>query len=150
METLIEFPSTVTAIDASVLLDITKPDSDFVDQSLKALKTVAEQGPLIISDVALAEVAVDFSHQKPLFTQLQKTSITLKQSNDEVSWKASRYFQDYLEHEKKENNRQKITPDFFIAAHASIYANQLLTRDQDFQKSYFTELPLVYPKNVAS
>lgn len=150
MEALIEFPSTVTAIDASILLDITKPDPDYADLSLEALKTVAEQGPLIISDVALSEVAVDFSKKELLLTQLQKTSIQLESSNEETAWKASRYFQNYLEHTKEKNNRKKIVPDFFIAAHASTFADQLLTRDQDFQKSYFSELSPLYPKNVVS
>jgi predicted nucleic acid-binding protein len=138
------------AIDSSVLLDVVIEGEPHADTSRQALNKLARRGGLILSPVVLSEVAVHFKDRQRLRDFLDDKPFQRVEPDDDVAWWASRFFRRYVrQRETGENgSRRKILPDFFIAAHAHVHADHLVTRDTDFQKSYFKELSVLTVNNV--
>jgi predicted nucleic acid-binding protein len=42
-------------------------------------------------------------------------------------------------------SRQRLVPDFLVAAHAAAHADRLLSRDRGFFRSYFSQLVVLDP-----
>ena len=53
----------ITAIDTNVLLDVLRPNPDFYDASVHALKASAVSGSLVICDYTYAELCTHFRIQ---------------------------------------------------------------------------------------
>ncbi|MFP4687299.1 MAG: type II toxin-antitoxin system VapC family toxin [bacterium] len=137
------------ALDSSVLLDIALKDPVHFETSRQALNQLGRESVLIISPVVYAEVAVHFEDRDYFTTWIEKRPFQIQANNDEVAWWASRFFRRYVKQSSPPSEkRRKILPDFFIAAHAHVHANYLLTRDNDFKKSYFQELKTAHPDQI--
>jgi hypothetical protein len=54
----------ITAVDTNVLLDVLRPNPDFLDASLEALVTFGGEGKLVICDIVYAELCVHFPDRK--------------------------------------------------------------------------------------
>ena len=50
----------ITAVDTSVLLDVLRPNPNFVDRSLAAIEASTATGPLVMCDPVYAELAASF------------------------------------------------------------------------------------------
>jgi len=137
------------AIDSSVLLDIALKDPAHFETSRQALNKLGQKSVLIISPVVYAEVAVHFDDRDYFANWIDKRPFQIQSNNEEVAWWASRFFRRYAEQSSPPaETRRKILPDFFIAAHSHVHANYLLTRDRDFEKSYFQELKTAHPNQI--
>jgi hypothetical protein len=87
-------------------------------------------------------------------------------ANDRALFEASRAWKDYIVNKKEEvlcsscgneqkvlciscgnviSGRQHILSDFLIGAHAKIQADQIITRDRGFYRSYFQDLDIFQP-----
>ena len=65
------------------------------------------------------------------------SAITLEAALEaSTAWKAYR---------KQGGKRTRVAADFLIGAHAQFQADQLLTRDQGFYRSYFKRLTVLDP-----
>lgn len=130
------------AVDSSVLLDVVIEDEPHADTSRHALNALARRGRLLLSPVVLSEVAVHFKDRDRLRQFLDDKPFERVEHDEDVAWWASRFFRRYVRARETGGSgpRRKILPDFFIAAHAHVHADCLVTRDMDFQKSYFEEL----------
>ncbi len=128
-----------TAVDSSVLLAIFRGESN-ADQLLRQLEKFLEIGRLIICDVIVAEVGAFFESPQDLLSKLKPLEIHYSP----IEFKAAHYAgRIYREYRQKGGVRATMVPDFLIASHAMIQANQLWAMDRGYYRSYFKPLKIV-------
>ena len=130
-----------TAIDSSVLLDVLLADVQHAETSEAALRAAAAHGGLIISEVVVAEIAPVLAGAS-IHEFLSDWQIKFVPSSVESAALAGEMFRVYLERGGK---RGRVVPDFLIAAHAQIHAEELLARDRGYYRDYFHDLKLHDP-----
>lgn len=130
----------ISAIDTNILLDIARPNPDFVDNAVDLLEEAANAGGLVICPVVHAELSAHFPTPASLAKFLATLEISLDPLSKETTWKAG---QSWLNYRKAGGKRDRIISDFIIGAHAENQAKQLLTRDRGFYRSYFTRLKII-------
>lgn len=131
----------VTAVDTSVLLDVLLNDWRHSGPSIAALRQAANEGSLVISETALAEIVpVLAPDDVPRF--LGDWNLTFAPSSQPSAILAGVMFRSYLQ---RGGRRGRVVPDFLIAAHAQIHAQRLLARDRGYYRDYFTKLVVWYP-----
>ncbi len=54
----------ITAVDTNVLLDVLRPNPNFLDASLKALVACGGEGKLVVCNIVYAELCVHFPDRK--------------------------------------------------------------------------------------
>jgi hypothetical protein len=132
----------ITAVDTNVLLDVLRPNPDFVDASLQALSKCTDAGSLILCPVVYAELCAHFPDRKDCDRFLRERRIRLRAFSRPACDFAARAWKRYRE---AGGPRERIMSDFLIGGHASQQAQRLLSRDRGFYRSYFPGLPLVDP-----
>ncbi len=130
----------ITAVDTNVLLDVLRPNPDFLDASLEALVTSAGEGKLVICDIVYAEVCVHFPDRKSCDGFLRDRQIAVQSLTRSGCALAARAWKKYRE---AGGPRDRILPDFLIGAHAQTRSSRLLTRDRGFYRTYFPDLALI-------
>jgi predicted nucleic acid-binding protein len=132
----------ITALDSSVLLDIFGADAKFGPLSRDAVRSCREQGGLVACDVVWAEVGAAFpapEQARAAMDQLGVQFVPLDSAAALVSGEAWRSYR------RNGGPRHRVMSDFLIGAHASAYADRLLTRDRGFFRRYFGALDVLDP-----
>ena len=153
----------ITAIDTNVLLDILIPDAAHAAQSKALLDVAFREGAQIISEAVYAEMAARFTTQNDLDEFMGRTGIELEPSQREALYAASQAWRTYTSARSQQlrcpacghtqsltcpscgnpiGPRQHILADFLIGGHALNQADQLLTRDRGYYRTYFPALRL--------
>jgi len=156
----------IFAVDTNILLDILIPNTAHVESSLSYLMSIGVDNELIISEVVYAELGSQFLSSRDLNSFLRNTSIRVVPSNENSLFEASTAWKKYSERKKdmlicpacgkhqkvtcdscKEiiAYRQHILSDFLIGAHAKIHADNFITRDRGFYRTYFHDLDILTP-----
>ena len=131
----------ITALDSSVIIDVLVGDPIFGQKSLEALKHYYDLGKLILCDTVGAEI-VPALPDRNLKKFMDAWHLELLPGNWQQAELAGCQFADYR---KRNKSAKKILPDFLIAAHAQMNADQLLTRDRGYTRDYFDQLKIVAP-----
>ena len=149
------------AIDTNVLLDVLIPDAKHLSRSKALLEKHLAQGRLLICEVVYAEIASQFPSDHDLNRFLHETNIRLIPSGGKALHIAGQRWARYSrnrgtslhcnrcghkidvacpECRAKITARQRVLADFVVAAHASVHADVLLSRERNIYKTYFPDL----------
>jgi len=99
----------ITAVDTNVLLDVLRPNPDFLDASVKALVACGSEGKLVVCDIVYAELCVHFPDRKSCDGFLRDREIGLQVSTRSACDFAARAWKKYRE---AGGPRERILPDF--------------------------------------
>jgi predicted nucleic acid-binding protein len=136
----------ITAVDTSALLAILMNKADG-PAWLELLVSARRQGPLIVCETVVAEVAPEFESAPELASTLHKLGLRLEPSTLETAHLAGHVF---LAYRKQGGPREHLIPDFLIAAHAQRQADQLAADDRGYLRRYFPGLRVVRPDSAAT
>lgn len=141
----------ITAVDTNILLDILLPDESHVLTSKRLLDEHASKGQLIICEIVYAELASQFGSEKETKAFLSDTGIRLVNSSEKSLAVAGERWRAYTKNRRSSTCpqcnhpvqlRQRVLSDFIIGAHAFTHAEQLLSRDRGFYRTYFKDLKI--------
>lgn len=130
-----------TAVDSSVLLAIFNDEPD-AHAWVNCLIDARREGQVVICDTAYAELAPAFAAESDLQDALGKLGIAFESIASAAAWKAGISFRAYRE---AGGPRERLIPDFLIAAHALVQADRLAAADRGYLRSYFADLALLVP-----
>lgn len=134
--------TSVTLVDANVLLDVFTDDPEWSDWSSEALVRAADAGALAINAVIYGEVSTRFSRIEDLDAALPAEFFAREPIPYTAAFLAGK---SYLEYRRRGGARRSPLPDFFIGAHAAVARMRLLTRDATRYRTYFPGLSLIAP-----
>ena len=134
----------ITAVDSSVLWAIIKQEAGH-QRWVETLVRAAQEGPLIISPVAFAELAPSAAGALELTDFLARLSICYTAISPEAAHLAGHTFKRYRQ---IGGPRQHLVPDFLIAAHAQIQANRLAAMDRGYLREWFRDLEVLVPESL--
>ena len=156
----------IRAIDTNILLDILIPNSDYLESSLACLLSSSPTDELVVCPTVFSELGVHFLSFEACKMFLNETGIKMTSLSMETLHDAGSAWKNYLR-KKKDSffcpscgrgqkivcsscgrpivSRQHILSDFIIGTHAKNQADQLITRDRGFYRSYFHGLNIVNP-----
>ena len=133
--------ATTIAIDASVLIDLLA-NGPQADAAEACLRQSLSNGPVVISDVALAQVCSALHDGSEALTVLEEMSIRF---NPIESKSALRAGEMQRRHRQRGGVETRALPDFLVGAHALLQCDGLITRDDAFYRQYFKGLKLIVP-----
>jgi predicted nucleic acid-binding protein len=131
-----------SAVDSSVLLDVFLADPKFGPLSREALRIAVDEGALIACDVVWAEVRAFFSSGKDFESAVKALEISFSESDADCAALAGEMWRRYR---NGGGPRSRLVADFLVAAHASLRADRILTRDRGFVRRYFPALRVLDP-----
>lgn len=129
----------MTVVDTNILLDVLLAGAAHGDDSERRLAAALAAGPLCVNHIIAAEIAPVFTREADLWEALAKAQIRLDPYPRDAVYLAGHAF---LAYRRRGGTRQRILPDFMIAAHALAMDADLLTRDRGFYRKYFPRLRL--------
>lgn len=135
-------PIAGTLVDSSVLIDVLADDSLWADWSISQLERCAQQGPLFINPLILAEESPRFETAADLESTLAHLPLQRQALPWDAAFLAGQAFKLYRQHSGTDPSPM---PHFYIGAHAWVNQLQLLTRDAVRYRRYFPKLTLVVP-----
>ena len=133
------------AIDSPVLIDLLA-DGPHADAAEACLRQCLSAGPVVVCDVALAEVCAALRDGAEALTVLEEMSIRFSPLEAKSALRAGEMQRRYRERAARGGVAMpRAAPDFLIGAHALLQCNGLITFDADFFREYFKGLKLIVP-----
>lgn len=153
-----------TAVDTNILLDLLIPDLRWEHSSRAAIAQAVDQGGAIIGETVFAELAARFGSPARVQAFLSDFAITYVRSSTVALYRAGAAWRRHAARRPKGIScprcgsrvlvtcsvcggsiatRQHLIADFMVGAHGLTHADQLLTRDLGYYRTYFPDLVLV-------
>jgi predicted nucleic acid-binding protein len=135
----------VTAVDTNILFDVGFGARLGLEEASRALEIAGSQGPLVVSEISYGEASRNYATALELDEFLDSLSISVLPLDKQTAFLAGQFFREY---KLRGGTRERILPDFLIAAHAQLYADRILTRDHRFFTGNFPKLTAVAPEDL--
>ncbi len=133
------------AIDSPVLIDLLA-DGPHADAAEACLRQCLSAGPVVVCDVALAEVCGALRDGAEALAVLEDMSIRFSPLEAKSALRAGEMQRRFRQRSRERaDSRDRAAPDFLIGAHALLQCNGLITRDDRFFRDYFKGLKLIVP-----
>lgn len=129
---------TKLAVDSSVLLSIFNAEKT-ADDWMAVLIEGRRRGQLVLCDVVYAEISPAFATKDELDAVLENLGIRFDPVSGQAAWLAGQSFRDYR---RAGGPRKHLVPDFLVAAHAQLQADELAAIDRGYYRKYFPALSL--------
>lgn len=128
------------ATDSSVILDLLA-DGPQADAAEACLRRCLSAGPVVICDVAVAEVCSALRDGSEALAALEDIGIRFNALETKSALRAGEMQRRY----RQRGGGSRAIPDFLIGAHALLQCDGLITRDAAFYREYFKGLKLIVP-----
>jgi predicted nucleic acid-binding protein len=130
------------AADSSVLIDVIAGSDDASAASAEAVRQALRVGPVVLSEVALAEICTAFQGGSEVLRFLEDLGIRFDAMEAKSALRAGEMQRRYRQ---RGGNRSRTVADFLIGAHAMMQCDALITRDAGFYRDYFKGLRIIVP-----
>lgn len=130
------------AADSSVLIDLIGGGAAS-PCAADALRAALHQGPVVLCEVALAELCTALRGGSEVLQHLENVGIGYSAMEAKSALRAGEMQRRYRQ---RAGARSRTVADFLIGAHAMMQCNALVTRDAGFYRDYFKGLKVIVPK----
>ena len=131
------------AADSSVLVDLISGQGDAAEAAAAKLRQALHAGPVVLCDVALAEVCTSVQGGAQIMDVLEEIGFGYSAMEPKAALRAGEMQRRYRQ---RGGNRTRTVADFLIGAHAMMQCDALITRDAGFYRDYFKGLRLMVPQ----
>lgn len=132
------------AVDPPVLIDLLT-DGPYADAAEACLRQCLSAGPVVVCDVALAEICGALRDGAEALAVLEEMSIRFSALEPKSALRAGEMQRRHRQRAGAAGTVPRAAPDFLIGAHALLQCNGLITRDDRFFRDYFKGLKLIVP-----
>jgi hypothetical protein len=133
----------VIAADSSVLVDLISGDGSDSEAAAATLRQALHIGPVVLCEVALAEVCTSVKGGAQIMDVLEGIGIGYSAMEPKAALRAGEMQRRYRQ---RGGNRSRTVADFLIGAHAMMQCDALITRDAGFYRDYFKGLKVIVPQ----
>lgn len=133
------------ATDSSVLIDLIAGDDDACTTAAEAVRQALNVGPVVLCEVALAEVCTALQGGTDVLQFLEELGIRFDAMEAKSALRAGEMQRRYRQ---RGGNRSRTVADFLIGSHAMMQCDALITRDAGFYRDYFKGLRLIVPAHA--
>jgi predicted nucleic acid-binding protein len=130
------------ATDSSVLIDLIV-GGDASGAAAEAVRQALHQGPVVLCEVALAELCTAFKAGSEVLQLLEEVGIVFSAVEAKAALRAGEMQRRYRQ---RAGTRNRTVADFLIGAHAMMQCNALISHDAGFYRDYFKGLKVIVPK----
>ena len=131
------------AADSSVLVDLISGDGSDSEAAAATLRQALHIGPVVLCEVALAEVCTSVQGGAQIMEVLEDVGIGYSAMEPKAALRAGEMQRRYRQ---RGGNHSRTVADFLVGAHALLQCRALITRDADFFRDYFKGLKVIVPK----
>jgi hypothetical protein len=130
------------ATDSSVLIDVIG-GGPHADGATDAIRAALHAGPVVLCEVALAELCTSLQGGSQVLEHLEQVGIVYSAMEPKAALRAGEMQRRYRQ---RGGNRSRTVADFLIGAHAMMQCDALITRDAGFYRDYFKGLKVIVPQ----
>jgi predicted nucleic acid-binding protein len=132
------------ATDSSVLVDLLSGHDTASDAAMDTLRQALHIGPVVLCEVALAEVCTSVRGGAQVLEVLEEIGVGYSAMEPKAALRAGEMQRRYRQ---RGGNRSRTVADFLIGAHAMMQCDALITRDAGFYRDYFKGLKVIVPRH---
>ena len=132
-------------VDSNVLIDVLQADTPSAAWSEAQLNKALRDRTAAINPLILAELAAFYASPEELARALPPHSYRWEALPFDAAFPAGHAYRDYR---RRGGTKTSPLPDFLIGAHAQVAGMTLLTRDVRRYRTYFPDVPLIFPPEV--
>ncbi len=131
------------AADSSVLVDLLSGLGSESEVAGATLRQALHIGPVVLCEVALAEVCTSVKGGAQVLEVLEEIGIGYSAMEPKAALRAGEMQRRYRQ---RGGNRSRTVADFLVGAHAMMQCDALITRDAGFYRDYFKGLKVIVPQ----